>query len=115
MVWTSKKKTANSDIIYAVVGNKCYLYNNQEVSNDEAKEFAKSINAIFALISDKSSDGVNELFYHIARKILDPDYDYIKTEKKEIEEYNNKRKKENENENINEKKEKCIICWETYD
>ena len=121
--WYEEVKKINSDAIFAVVGNKCDLYDKQQVSNNEGEEFAKSINAFFALTTNKSDTGVKELFEHIAKKILDPEYDYIKAKENEKEEYFKKRNKEknvnkdkseNKNElelNLKEKdKGKCIIC-----
>ena len=89
----TKQKIADSNTICALVGNKCDLYDRQEVNNDEAKEFAKSINAIFALTSDKNNAGIQDLFENIARKIIDPSYDYRAAEKKRKEEFIKKRLK----------------------
>ena len=106
------KKNGVTNVILAVVGNKCDLYDNQQVSDNEGKEFAESINAIFALTTNKSDTGVKKLFKDIAKKIVDTNYDYSnKEEKMEEEEY--KKRKENklkeDNNNEGKKKEKCII------
>ena len=56
----------------AVVGNKEDLYENQEIEKDEAREFAKKINAIFRYTSCKESKGIEELFEEIGKHYLDP-------------------------------------------
>ena len=101
-----KQSIVESEIIYAVVGNRCDLYNNQEVSNGDAKEFAKSINAIFALTSNKSTDGVQTLFENIAKRILEKEKGKDKKDlgEKQVE------KEDEKNINKNKQKEKCVIC-----
>ena len=56
----------------ALAGNKDDKYEHQEVSENEAKMFAKEINAIFQKTSAKQSRGVDELFKLIAQKYIDP-------------------------------------------
>ena len=58
----------------ALVGNKTDLYEKETVSFDEGLELAKSLNAIYQRTSAKEeSGGVDELFNHIGKKILEPD------------------------------------------
>ena len=45
--------------VLAVVGNKSDLYEEEEVSENEAKEFAKEIGAFFMLVSAKTGNNVN--------------------------------------------------------
>ena len=59
------------NIILGVAGNKCDMYNEEEVDENEAKEFAKKIGAFFELTSAKKNTGINELFMKIANKIVD--------------------------------------------
>lgn len=56
MVSKVKSCTDATDSIYAVVGTNCYLYLEEEVSEEEGKNFADSINAIFHMISFKCYD-----------------------------------------------------------
>ena len=49
-------------------------YEQEEVSEEEAKEYAKSINAIFMLTSAKTGDNVDVLFETLTRKYLGPDF-----------------------------------------
>ena len=61
--------------ILAVVGNKCDLYENDNLANEaQAKEFAKGINAVFMLTSAKSGDGINKLFETLTDKFLSDEF-----------------------------------------
>ena len=73
--------------VLAVVGNKNDLYERDDVvSDEEAKAFAKEINATFMLTSAKSVDGIEKLFDILTDKILnDPKYaDILKGKSKNI-------------------------------
>ena len=92
-----KKYLVESEIIYALVGNNCDLYEQQEVNNDETEEFAQNLDAIFTLISNKDNDKVQSLFENIAKILI------RKEENKKV---------EKDDEKINNKikqKGKCII------
>lgn len=43
----------------------------EEVSEEEARQFAESIGAIFRLTSAKNKNGIDQLFYEIACKIAE--------------------------------------------
>ena len=43
------------------------------MDDDEGKQFAKEINAIFQKTSAKESEGIDELFQKIGKKVIDPD------------------------------------------
>lgn len=64
-------------IVFVLIGNKDDMYKNQCVDDDEAKHFAKEINAIFLKTSAKECKGINELFIIIGKKILNPKDDSI--------------------------------------
>ena len=55
-----------------MVGNKADLFESENVTEDEAKEFAKSINAGFFLTSAKNNIQISELFVQSGRKFIDP-------------------------------------------
>ena len=79
------KESCSSQTILAIVGNKCHLVEREEVNEEEAREYAKSINALFALVSTRYVDLVNDLFYTIGKIYLKGDIIYsplMKTEKK---------------------------------
>ena len=57
--------------VLAIVGNKSDLYESEVVADEEqAKAFAKEINATFMLTSAKSGDGIEKLFNVLTDKIL---------------------------------------------
>ena len=58
-----------------LAGNKADLFDREQVSEEEAKEFAKEIKAIFRPTSAMTAIGIDELFSAVGKKILDPDYD----------------------------------------
>ena len=66
------KNNATDNIILALAGNKSDMYEFEEVSDEEAKNYAKEINAIFQKTSAKTDVGVNELFKMIGQKVVNP-------------------------------------------
>ena len=64
------KEHAEEDIIIAIAGNKADKYDNEEVPEHEAREFAESIGAIFRLTSAQNNSGIDELFEDLAKKYL---------------------------------------------
>ena len=69
------KDYGDSDVIIGIAGNKSDLYDEEAVSEQEAREFAKSIGAVFSLTSAQSNTGINELFHDLAKKFLNPNSD----------------------------------------
>ena len=51
-----------------MVGTKSDRNELKQVPEEEAKSFAKEINAIYQLVSAKDGTGINELFYYIGKK-----------------------------------------------
>ena len=88
------KLNVDGDPIFAVVANKNDLYENQQVKDEEGKEFAKSINGIFQSTSAKSDSGITNLFENIGYRYFDPNFDTNEIENKEKMEYE-KKKREN--------------------
>ena len=60
--------------VLAVVGNKYDLYEEESASEEQAKEFAKEINAFFILTSAKNGDGIDKLFDTLVDKFLSPEF-----------------------------------------
>ena len=73
------------------------MYENEEVKEDEAREWAKEIGAVFELTSAQNNTGINDLFLNVGYKFLDPSF------KPEIE-IGNKEDKENKDETKEDKK-----------
>ena len=64
------KEHGDPDIILGIAGNKCDLYEYEDVSEKEARDFAKSIDAVFYLTSAQSNTGITELFEDLGKKYL---------------------------------------------
>ena len=67
------KANAPDDIILAIAANKSDDYINQEVNIQEAKDLAKSLNAIFVCTSAKLGNGIDDLFKMVAEKFVNPE------------------------------------------
>ena len=86
-----------------VAGNKNELSEQKEISEEEGKEWANSIGAVFFSISAKNGKGIREMFEYIGTKLIDPKFDYnIDLPKKGLE---NKTNEQNNNKN----KKDCLI------
>ena len=85
------KLNVDGDPIYAVVANKNDLYETSQVSDDEGKAFAKSINGIFQSTSAKSDNGINTLFENIGHRYFDPTFDSNQKDSLEKKEYEKKK------------------------
>ena len=73
--WYNDLKTYGEKFsIVAVVGNKSDCYEKEKVPEEEAREYAKSINAIFMLTSAKTGDNIDNLFDTLVRHYLGPDF-----------------------------------------
>ena len=87
------KENGPKNIVIGIAGNKCDLYEKEEVNENEAREFAASIGAIFALTSAQNNSGITELFRDVGNKYLDPNFQQqlqIENEEKNPEgKYNN--------------------------
>ena len=66
------KEFGDEGVILGIVGNKCDMYDDEAVPEQEAREYAKNIGAIFQLTSAQNNSGINELFKNIGAKYLDP-------------------------------------------
>ena len=109
------KANAPDDIILAIAANKSDDYINQEVNIQEAKDLAKSLNAIFVCTSAKLGNGIDDLFKMVAEKFIDPEKNIAESymNKNELLEQKNKikleevRRKQQNYEKNKAKKRKC--------
>ena len=85
------KLNVDGDPIYAIVACKNDLYENMQTSDEEGREFAKSINGIFQSTSAKSNAGIDTLFENIGHRYFDPHFDTNEKDSKEKEEYAKKK------------------------
>ena len=103
------KLNAEGDPIFAVVANKIDLYADQKVSNNEGKEFADKIGAIFQTTSALSDSGISTLFDNIGKTYLIPGYDYKAGDMKAQEEFIKKKQNEkNQNQKGKNQREKGV-------
>ena len=109
--WQEQQTKLNVDgePIFAVVGNKYDLYETNQVA-DDAKNFAKSIGAIFQYTSAKLASGINELFNNLGEKYFDPSFDINEQENKDKELYEQKKlqKAQKKVDNNNKKKDEKV-------
>ena len=56
----------------ALAGNKNDMYENEEVEENEGKQLAKELGAIFQKKSAKESTGVEDLFLNIGKRFVNP-------------------------------------------
>ena len=97
-----KENLEGNNYVLAVVGSKSDLINEEEeeVSEDEAKNFAKERNAIFKLVSSKEDPvGINNLFDKLLDELIRMNYITVKDS------YVIKRKKHKDDKE--KKKKKC--------
>ena len=99
------KQSGEENMVFGVAGNKCDLFQEEKVSEEEGKSFAKSIGAIFHLTSCKESIGIDELFEECGKQYL---------EKNELISPNDKGKEKivlnNKNSNSNNSGKKRKFC-----
>ena len=75
MWYPDLKKYGEKYQVLAVVGNKCDLYESDNLADEEqAKAFAKEINGTFMLTSAKTGDGIDKLFDTLTDIYLGPEF-----------------------------------------
>ena len=96
--------------VLAIAGNKCDLYEQEAVSEDEARTFAKEHDAIYMNVSAKEGTNIKELFNACIKKYFEQNFQVnIQEKKKKMEDsivIKNKKKK-NEKKKEKEKKGCC--------
>ena len=80
------QENGEKNVVFGIAGNKSDLYEEEAVPEKEAREFAQSVNAIFALTSAQNNSGVNQLFEDMGSRFLDPNFQQkVQNEKKQVE------------------------------
>ena len=99
------KDNAPNECIVSIAANKYDLYNEEKVSEDDARKFAKEKGLMFRCTSALTAEGIDDLFKDVGSKFLDHNYnpdlknndvnndDVKKIENKKNEDYNEKREK----------------------
>ena len=114
--WIDKINEYNSnDLTLAVAANKSDLYMKEQVKEEEGREFAQKIGAIFRLTSAKNGEGIKEMFNVIGKKYLDSILNKNKIINNKCDnDFDNKKnivlKKSNFNNNENIKNKKKCKC-----
>ena len=103
------KESGEENMIIGIAGNKCDLFQDEEVSEEEAKQFAKSIGAVFKLTSCKECIGIDELFEECGRKYLEVN-NLLGSENKSKSDKGKVKLSENTNDNVNENKGRKKCC-----
>ena len=108
------KENAPENIIIVIAANKSDDYVNQEVTIDEGKELAKSLDALFVCTSAKLGNGIDDLFKLSGEKFLNPNKNIAESymNKNEIIEQMNRIKieeikKQGKGKDKHKKKNKC--------
>ncbi len=79
------------------------MYENEEVTDEEGRELAEELNAIYRETSAYDGSGIDDLFYNIGIKFL-----HSKNKINKFKEEQSKNKKLTKDKNINgKKKKKC--------
>ena len=95
--------------ILALVGNKCDRYEEENtVNEEEARAYAKEINANFFIVSAKNGDNIKNLFDKLITLFIEPNFQ-DKVIQNEIDRKGSvkKKKKKNKEEKSKDKKKKC--------
>jgi small GTP-binding protein len=101
--WYSQTEDyGESNIIYGIAANKSDLYETEQVNEEDAKQFARSINAVFSSTSAKGNSGIDTLFQKLGLKFLDPKCK-VESEDKIKEENYKKQQQQEEDEDGNSK------------
>jgi small GTP-binding protein len=101
-----------SGILFGVAGNKCDLYEEEDVSENEAIEFSNSINACFKLTSAKLNTSIDDIFFSLGEQFVQSEFmktlipKYIDKNVKDKALSIERIKIENDNENNENKKQK---------
>ena len=67
------KENSNKDIIISLVGNKEDNYEYEDIDNNNIELFVNQINCLYKRVSAKSGFGIENLFYDLGLKYLDPE------------------------------------------
>ena len=103
------KESGEENMIIGIAGNKCDLFQDEEVTEEEGKKFAQSVGAVFKATSCKESIGIDELFEECGKKYLEAN-NLLNTNKKGKKENVKLTNNTNENTNNNGNKGKKKCC-----
>ncbi len=61
-------------VIIGVAGNKCDLYESENVTEKEGQDYSDSVNAYFKLVSAKENIAIDELFKSLVEKFVESEF-----------------------------------------
>ena len=97
-------------VIFGIAGNKSDLYENENVDNNEVKEFCNEIGAIFKFTSVNQNSNINELFMALGEKFVNSSFmlelgdEYFNQRNNSLNSFKIKKDRDN-------KKKKKVCCW----
>ena len=62
------------NVIFGIAGNKCDLYHNEDINEEEVRKWANEIKGVFYLTSAKNKNGIYELFNELGKKYIDKEF-----------------------------------------
>lgn len=101
------KKVNGEDAIIGIAGNKCDLYDKEEVSEADAKDFADRNECVFKLTSALSGLGVKDLFQELVEKLVNREERKSQPETKDTKKNNIKINEKEHKEKDKQKKKGC--------
>ena len=101
------KNSGEENMIFGVAGNKCDLFQEEKVPEEEGKKFANEIGAVFQLTSCKESVGIDDLFLECGKKYLEANNIVINADKNKNEKIKITSNKNNNNSNNTQKGRCC--------
>ena len=78
------KENGPTNIILVLCANKSDLIDEEKVDEEQARNYAKEINAMFYPTSAKNDSGITDLFLQIAKKYTNSDNVRLKTDQDEV-------------------------------
>ena len=93
--------------VLAVVGNKCDLYEQEAVPEEDARKFALEHDAIFMNVSAKDGTNIDLLFETCVKKYFEPTFQLNIVEEKKRDEKSVKIRKNSKAKHIGKAKKKC--------
>ena len=93
--------------VLAVVGNKCDLYEQEAVPEEDGRKFAEENNALFMNVSARDGTNINTLFDYCVKKYFDPNFQVDVVEEKKRDENSVVIKRKKKKKDTGNSKKKC--------
>ena len=100
------EENGEDNLVIAIVGNKIDKFYEEQVTEDEGREYADSVKAIFHLTSCVQQKGIHELFKKCGERYLDLHRDKNEEKEEEKNKVTLKQEKHKE-ESVKKKKRRC--------